>query len=364
MAVQVQRKSLIDRLLILVDGQPRRPDPPALTPFRAGLYRLIFLLAAAYNLAFGAWAGFWPRSFFDVFQLSQPEYPAVWACLGMVVGIYGLAYAYAAVRLDVARPFILLGLLGKILGPMGWVLTVATGEWPLRTFSLIAFNDLVWWLPFGLFLLEGTRLGARLRAVAPYVCAGLHALAAVALVLVLRPGTEVVAEVSERARYIAQNAVLWRGGWAVWMLAALSLLGFYAWWGARLPRPTWALAAWAVAALGLACDFWGEAVYIAWLPEHMDLQRAASLVSGAGANGLYTLAGILLTLATPWLRGWPWRAPRAALVGRAWTWAAWVAGLALSVTTLANFAPGMAAAGGALMVLLVPWFVWMGRKLA
>ena len=354
MAVRIERSSLLDRLLLLIDGQSARPDPPALTPYRARLYRLILLLAAAYNLAFGVWAGFWPRSFFNLFQLRQPDYPAIWACLGMVEGVYGLAYAYAAVRLDMARPLVALGLLGKILGPIGWVLTVQSGEWPLRTFSLIAFNDLVWWLPFGLFLLEGTRLGERVRATAPYACAALHGVAAVALLVALRPGTEVVVDAAERARYIAQNPLLWRGGWLVWMAAALSLLGFYAWWGARLDRPRWALAALVLAMVGLACDFWGESVYVAWLPAHMALQRQASLVTGLGANGLYTAAGITLTLATPSLRGW----------GRAWTWVIWLSGAALSAASMAGFAPGMAAAGGALMALLTPWFVWMGRKLA
>jgi hypothetical protein len=364
MAVQTPHHSLLDRLLLLVDGQPARPDPPALTAYRARMYRFILLLAAAYNLAFGAWAGFWPRSFFHVFQLRQLDYPAIWACLGMVVGVYGLAYAYAAVRLDAARPLVALGLLGKILGPLGWMTTVAAGQWPLRTFSLIVFNDLVWWLPLGLFLLEGTRLGARLRAWAPYACAAVHAVAAVALAVALRPGTEVVTDEAARAAYIGHNPLLWRGGWAVWLLAALSLLGFYAWWGARLPSVRWALAGFALAVLGLLFDFWGESVYIAWLPEHMVLQRFASLLTGAGANGLYTAAGVVLTLATPGLRGWPARGSLEARVGRAWTWAAWAAGAALSVAALANSAAGMAVAGGALMALLVPWFVWMGRKLA
>lgn len=354
MAVQTQPRSLLDRLLVLVDGQPSRPDPAALTPYRARLYRLVFFLAAAYNLAFGLWAGLWPRAFFDLFDLARPLYPAIWACLGMVVGLYGLVYAYAALRLDLAQPLIALGLLGKLLGPLGWVITVTSGEWPLRTFSLIAFNDLIWWLPFGLFLLEGTRLGERLRARAPYLCGGLHALAAVALAVALRPGTEVIADPAARAAYIAQYPLLWRGAWGVWMLAALSLLGFYAWWGARLASARAALAAFALAAFGLLCDFWGESIYIAWLPAHMELQRWASLVTGGGANGFYTLGGVVLTLASPWLRG----------PARAWTWAAWAAGAGLTLTTLANFAPGMALTGGALMALLVPWFFWMGRRLA
>ncbi len=352
MAVRVQR-SLSDVLLTFIDGQPARPDPPALTPYRAKLYRYILLLAAVYNLGFGVWAGFWPRAFFSVFGLDTPRYPAIWACLGMVVGLYGLAYAYAAVRLDAARPLVALGLLGKVLGPLGWLLTVSSGEWPLRTFTLIVFNDLVWWLPLGLFLLEGSRQGERVRAAAPYACAAIHVVAAFALLLALRPGTEVVADTAARARYIAQNPLLWRGGWLVWMAAALSLLGFYAWWGARVPQPRWAYAAWGLAAAGLAADFLAESLYIAWLPANIEtLQRTASLISGVGANGLYTAGGLVLTLATPWLRGW----------GRAWAWGIWLSGFALSATTLAGFVPGMTAAGATLMILLCPWVFWMGWR--
>jgi hypothetical protein len=258
-----------------------------------------------------------------------------------------------------------LGLLGKVLGPIGWVLTTRSGEWPLRTFSLIVFNDLIWWLPFALFLLEGTRLGARVRAAAPYVCAGLNGLAGLALLTVLRPGTEAVADPALRAAYIAQNAAAWRAGWLLWMAAALSLLGFYAWWGslgtggslstggARLTRPGWGLAAIGLAMAGLVCDLFAESLYVGWLPEHLaELQRAASLLSGGAANGLYTAAGITLTLASPWLRG-----PL-----RLWAWSIWVSGMALSVTTVASFAPGMIASGAALMTLFVPFAAVMGWR--
>lgn len=76
----------------------------------------------------------------------------------MVVGLYGLLYGYAACRLDRAFPIILIGLIGKILGPLGWVLAVRSGEWPLRTLSLVLFNDLIWWVPFALFLLKAKQL--------------------------------------------------------------------------------------------------------------------------------------------------------------------------------------------------------------
>ncbi len=339
------------------------PPPPGLTPYRARLYRAIFLLAAAYNAAFGLWAGLWPRSFFDVFGLAQPAYPAIWRCLGMVVGVYGLLYAYGALRLDLARPYIVVGLLGKLLGPLGLVVTISTGEWPARTFSLIAFNDLIWWVPFTLFLLEGTRLGARVRAAAPFTCAGLNLLAGAALALALRPGTEAAANLAERAAYITQHPALWRGGWLLWMAAALSLLGFFAWWGGQPSLPRWAVAGFWLAAAGLGFDFLAESLYIGWLPEHLDtLQRLATVLSGVGANSFYTLGGIVLTLATPWGRvagrpGWP-----RALAAPKWlAWAAWASGLALSASALLNFVPGLVLSGAALIICFCPFAALMGR---
>ncbi len=332
-------------------ARPFLTTPLGLDPYRARLYRAILLLAALYNLAFGAWAGFWPQSFFSLFGLALPLYPAIWRCLGMVVGVYGLAYAYAALRLDRAAPLVALGLLGKVLGPLGWLFTVASGEWPLRTFSLIVFNDLIWWLPFTLFLIEEARLAPRLRASAPYACAFVNGLAGLALLLVLRPGTEAGGDLALRAAYIAAHPLAWRAGWLLWMLAALSLLGFYAWWGARLPRPAIAHFALGLAALGLVCDLLGESLLIAWLPERMAaLHRPASLLTGGAANGLYTLAGLTLTLATPWL----------SRPLRLWAWAAWLAGLALSLATLLDSAPVQVFSGAALMALFVPFCAVFG----
>jgi hypothetical protein len=329
----------------------------ALPAHRARLYRLVLALAAVYNAAFGVWAGLFPHSFFELTGMAPPLYPAVWRCLGMVVGVYGLAYAYAAARLDLGRPFVLIGLLGKLLGPAGWVITVASGEWPLRTFTLIVFNDLVWWLPFALYLLDGgragSRLAGRLRAAAPFACAALNALAAVALLIALRPGTEAVADPAARAAYIAAHPILWRGGWLIWMAAAVSLLGFYAWWGARVERPGWATAAFVVAAAGLVCDLFAESLYIGWFPERLvALQRPCALLTSGAANGLYTLAGIVLTRASPWLRGW----------ARGWAWGAWAAGLALSAAAALGSAAGMAASGALLMALFCPWAAWMGWR--
>lgn len=341
-----------------------------MSPYRARLYRLVFAAAAVYNLAFGLWAALFPRAFFARCEMAPPTYPSIWACLGMVVGLYGLGYAYAAWRLERAAPFIAIGLLGKLLGPVGWLLAVGSGEWPVRTVTLILFNDVIWWLPFGLFLLEEgaypsrpsrplrlsrrSRMGASVRAAAPYVCAAANFAAILAMAAVLRPGTEVVPAVADRVAYIARHPVLWRGGWAVWIAAALSLVAYYAWWGSWLGRSTWAIAAVGVAAAGLVCDVFAESLLLGWLPrEYGRIAPLATLSTGAAANGLYTVAGIGLTVLTRSLRG------RLLAV----TWAVWLAGAALSVCTLAGLPAGIAVSTGVLFALFCPWTIWLGRTL-
>jgi hypothetical protein len=324
------------------------------TPYRARLYRLIFATAAAYNIAFGLWAALTPLSFFTLFDLAPPLYPSIWACLGMVVGLYGVGYAYAAARLERAAPFVAIGLLGKVLGPAGWILAVSRGEWPIRTLTLILFNDVIWWLPFSLFLLDGTRAAATLRRLAPVGCAAANLFGIVVMATVLRFGTEIVPLPADRIAYITAHPLLWRAGWCVWIVAGVSLVAFYAWWGGFLEQPRWGLAAVAIAAIGLSCDFAGESILIAWLPHDYErLARAATLLSGASANGLYTLAGIVLTIATPSISG----------LLRAMTWAMWLAGAALTALAIAGSPLGIAVATAILFAMFCPWVLLVGRAL-
>jgi hypothetical protein len=324
------------------------------TAFRACIYRLIFTAAAAYNLAFGVWAAVWPLSFFARFDLVPPRYPSIWACLGMVIGLYGVGYGYAARRLDRAAPFVAIGLFGKLLGPVGWIMAVTSGEWPVRTITLIIFNDVIWWVPFSVFLLERTPVGGRLRDSAPYVCAALNLAAMVAMGAWLRFGTEIVPLVGDRVSYISQHPALWRAGWSLWIAAALSLVAFYAWWGSYLRESRWALVALGVASLGLVCDLLAESLLIGWLPcDYERVAPIATMLTGAAANGLYTLAGVILTLATHTLVG----------LRRAMAWALWIAGAFLTASTLAGTPIGIAISTTVMFVLFCPWVVLLGRAL-
>ena len=325
--------------------------------YRDLMYRLIFSLAALYNLAFGVWTVLWPNHFFTLMRMPPPNYPQIWQCLGMVVGLYGVGYAYAAWRLDRGQPLIAIGLAGKVLGPIGYLLTAGDSGWPLRTLPMNIFNDVIWWIPFSLYLLEGTSVGRRLRAIAPLACALCNASAALAMLLALRGGTEAVADVQQRIAYITEHAVLWRGGWALWNLAALSLVSFYVWWGARIDEPHrfgWAATAFLIAAAGLVCDLLAEALFIGWLPaDYEAIYPWGSLAMGVWANGCYSVAGLLLTLRTGRLKG----------IYRGWAWAVWTSGFALCAASYSGNVPAIIISTALMMGLFCPWVAAMHWKL-
>ena len=111
------------------------------------------LLAAGYNVLWGAWVVLMPNHYFDLVGMARPTHASIWQCVGMIVGVYGLGYAIAAFDPYRHWPIVFVGFLGKILGPIGYVdgafirgtLDPAFG-WTIPT------NDLVWWVPFGLIL--------------------------------------------------------------------------------------------------------------------------------------------------------------------------------------------------------------------
>lgn len=335
-------------------NQSGNESAPIFDPYRDRMYRLCFTLAAAYNVAFGIWTVLWPQHFFELMRLPRPLYAEIWQCVGMMVGLYGVGYAYAAWRLDRGQPLIAIGLAGKLLGPLGYLLTAGAWYWPWRTLTLNIFNDVIWWIPFALYLLEGTRWGRGIRDNAPLTCAILNAAAAVSMAIFLREGTEAVPDVQQRIDYITANIELWRSGWLLWNAAALSLIGFYAWWGARLASFAWAAAAFLIGGFGMLFDLFFESLFIGWLPDnYREIYPPGSLIMGVVANGAYSLAGALLTLRTPQLTGW-WRV---------WAWAIWISGFALVAASWLGHVPAIMISTGLMMGLFCPFAAALRWKL-
>jgi hypothetical protein len=115
-------------------------------------------LAAAYNLLWGAVAIVAPTASLGWLGIDPaPLYPEFWQCLGMVIGVYGIGYAIAARNPCVHWPIVLVGLLGKIFGPIGFAVAVLRGRLPASMSWTILTNDLIWWAPFGLILWHAAR---------------------------------------------------------------------------------------------------------------------------------------------------------------------------------------------------------------
>lgn len=91
----------------------------------------------------------------------------------MIVGVYGIGYLIAARNPLRHWPITLVGLLGKILGPIGFVGAVIDGQLPLAFGVTIITNDLIWWLPFGLILYRAFQASGRFKCtLAPARAAG------------------------------------------------------------------------------------------------------------------------------------------------------------------------------------------------
>jgi hypothetical protein len=114
--------------------------------------RLWLWAAAAYNVLWGAAVVLFPLAFFRWIGMPPPNYPQLWQCIGMIVGVYGVGYAIAA--RDPLRhwPIVLVGLLGKVFGPLGFLIAALRHELPWAFGLTLLGNDLIWWVPFALIL--------------------------------------------------------------------------------------------------------------------------------------------------------------------------------------------------------------------
>jgi hypothetical protein len=123
--------------------------------------QVVLSLAALYNLAWGAFVVVFPETLFRWAGMEPPTYPQIWQCLGMVVGVYGIGYAIAAADPFRHWPIVFVGLLGKLLGPIGFLKNALEGALPWRTGWLNVTNDLIWWIPFSAILLGAYRFHRR-----------------------------------------------------------------------------------------------------------------------------------------------------------------------------------------------------------
>ena len=121
---------------------------------RRAFHRSVFMAAGIYNLGFGLYSALDPQWLFRLSGMPPINHPAIFACLGMVVALYGILYLEVARRPERGWLPAAVGLLGKTLGPAGMAVLLYTGEWPIAAGILVLGNDLIWWVPFALYLYD------------------------------------------------------------------------------------------------------------------------------------------------------------------------------------------------------------------
>lgn len=116
-------------------------------------YQRTLKVAAIYNLLWGAFIILFPNAIFDFAGLPRmTNYVGIWQCVGMIVGVYGVGYWIAASDPQRHWPIVLVGLLGKIFGPIGFIQAYLTGVFNAKFGLTIITNDLIWWIPFFMIL--------------------------------------------------------------------------------------------------------------------------------------------------------------------------------------------------------------------
>ncbi|MEO6390264.1 MAG: hypothetical protein ABIP75_00350 [Pyrinomonadaceae bacterium] len=121
---------------------------------RRKLHRIVFVAAGFYNILWGLYAAYDPQWLFRFAKMPLANHPEIFACMGMVIGLYGLIYFEVARVPERGWVLAAVGLFGKIFGPIGMAWLIFSGTWPLAAGVLCVTNDLIWWVPFGLYLYD------------------------------------------------------------------------------------------------------------------------------------------------------------------------------------------------------------------
>lgn len=115
------------------------------------IFRYWFYAAAFYNLIWGLLNIIFPKIYFQWIGVDIPINLPVWQVVGMFVLVYAPAYWWAGNYPDRHYHLILVGLIGKILGPIGFIWSLMTGQLPLSFGWIILTNDLIWLPAFFLY---------------------------------------------------------------------------------------------------------------------------------------------------------------------------------------------------------------------
>lgn len=201
----------------------------------------------------------------------------------------------------------------------------------------------------------------RLLGVLAFTNVALHLAGLALAAAAIRPGTAAFG-VAERTAYLATRPLGWTVGWATWMACALALVALLAAIAAIRPSPV-VQSAVALAAAGAAVDLACDATYITLLPGlaaagpaplFLAVERALAVAGQVAANGLYSIAVLLVTL----------DAGRGNLPALALGVATFIAGMALAGAGFSGNPTALAVSSAATILSFCGWTLamWHGLR--
>lgn len=113
---------------------------------------IVIYSAGVYNIIWGTIVSIYPNELFILADMAPPKYPELFQCIGMMIAVIGAAYLAAGHNPIRHWPIVFAGLLGRILGPIGFIYGYMNGTFTLKASMTILSNDLIWIIPFSIIL--------------------------------------------------------------------------------------------------------------------------------------------------------------------------------------------------------------------
>ena len=114
--------------------------------------RQSLVFAGIWHLALGSSIVLAPSAFFDLTGIAVPNYLQMWQGAGIMTGVMGLGFLISARNPLRYWPVILIGLIPKVLAPIGVLWGFWRQELPTALGTLVLVNDVAWWVPFSMLL--------------------------------------------------------------------------------------------------------------------------------------------------------------------------------------------------------------------
>ncbi|MCA9065826.1 MAG: hypothetical protein KDA96_22315 [Planctomycetaceae bacterium] len=116
-------------------------------------HRLVLSAASLHSAFWGVFILGLPEKSSLVYGFDKPPTDLfLWQGTGLLILLLGMGYAIASRNPVQHWAVILIGLIAKVLGPIGMCQSVLEGKVPARVLILLPVNDVLWWIPFALIL--------------------------------------------------------------------------------------------------------------------------------------------------------------------------------------------------------------------